>query len=204
VKVTLKDGLVHEADYAFLALGRKPDLSFMGDKTDLLEKDNKGNIKVNEFTQTSINNVYLIGDANGDPMTANKARVQAKIAISHISGNKEFKYEQAKIVQPVYTSPPLANVGLTEKQAVKQGIKYQIYKTDLNNLIKNVLHPNTHGFVKVLLNEDDVIIGGSGFGYESQEVISTLALNIGRKWEESMLSKTSYAYPSWMEAFLEF
>jgi len=156
-----------ETDYVLLSTGRVP--NFGGLPLDELgiECSSKG-IKVNEFKQTSIPSIYAIGDVNGELMLAHKATYDGYKAVSHIL-NQERNIRFDLVPSVVFSFPEIAMIGLTEEQL--QGTNYQknkfLYKTNAKAECMN----ETDGFIKMLVDEDGILVGCHIIGAHAADLI---------------------------------
>lgn len=136
------------SDRVLLAAGRRPSLPVK--QSVQLEKTERGFIKVNECMQTSVSNIYAIGDLNGRCMLAHAASYQGILAVSDILG-KAQNLTGAAIPSCIYLSPNVASVGLTEQAAREQHgdrIKVGIFPLSASGMAA-VCGEQT-GFVKVI------------------------------------------------------
>ena len=116
-----------ECDKVLVSVGRKPyteglNLSKIG-----IKKDDKGRIEVNEKLQTSLKNIYAIGDVIKGPMLAHKAEEEG-IAVAEIIAGQAGHVNYDVIPGVVYTSPEVATVGKTEEQLKNENKNYKVGK----------------------------------------------------------------------------
>ncbi|HFQ93401.1 MAG TPA: NAD(P)/FAD-dependent oxidoreductase, partial [Anaerolineae bacterium] len=109
VSVVLADGAAYEAEMAFLAIGRNPDLAGINLAAAGLGGD--GVPVLDEYGRTPNPAIYIVGDAAGDPMIANRAMAQARIAARHALGAATPPYRPETVVAATYTEPQAAQVG---------------------------------------------------------------------------------------------
>ena len=120
---TNKKSFVQVFDKALIAIGRKPNIETLNiNNTDVLIEES-GFIPVNEYQQTSVDNIYAIGDIVGSPMLAHKATHQGKVA-AEVCAGVASAFDVEAIPSVVYTDPEVAWVGLTENAAKEKNIKY--------------------------------------------------------------------------------
>ena len=127
VKVNFKsqDGkeFSEKYDKVLISVGRKPNTDNLGLSNIGISLTESGYISVNEQRQTSISNIYAIGDITGDPMLAHKASHEGKVAAEVIAGHKAA-FEPAVIPAVIFTNPEIAWAGPTEAELTKQGVEY--------------------------------------------------------------------------------
>ena len=124
-----KDESYHqiEADVVLVATGRKPFTDGLGLKELGVKMSDRGQIKTDEQWQTNIPGIYAIGDAIDGPMLAHKAEDEGMATADVIAG-KHGHVNYNVIPGVIYTSPEVANVGVTEDELKQQGIAYKTWK----------------------------------------------------------------------------
>lgn len=166
-----------------------------------LEK-NRAYIAVNEHYQTSLPHIYAIGDINGQIQLAHVASSQAENAISHIV-KKDKKKEMSIVPSCLYTTPEAATVGLTEEEAKAQGIPVRTGKFLLSANGRHLIETSERGFVKVLMNQQDELIGAQMCGASVSELIPVLTNAIVQKINYTDLLKVIYPHPTISEGISE-
>ena len=182
-----KDGesFTLHGDKVLLSVGRRPVTKGFGLETLSLEPFRNG-IKVNEFMQTSQPNVYACGDITAFSLLAHTAVSEAEVAIDHILGkNRPMSYKAIPGV--VYTNPEIAGVGKTEEELQANGTPYQVKKIPMAFSGRFVAENEMgNGVCKLILSEDETIIGAHLLGNPASEliVIAGIAIEKGMKAEE--------------------
>jgi glutathione reductase (NADPH) len=159
----------------------------------------KGGIKVNEYMQSVTNpNVYACGDVNdkGLPLTPVAAK-ESLIAASNLLKGNYKKMEYGHIPSNVFTTPPLAAVGLTEQEAKKEGRKYKVSYGEMTDWFSYRRLNEPVAAYKVLIDtETDQIIGAHLLGHHSEEIINIFAVAMNANTTASQLKKTIFSYPT--------
>lgn len=169
-----------------LSVGRRPVTKGFGLETIAPEPFRNG-IKVNEFMQTSVPNVYACGDITAFSLLAHTAVSEAEIAINHILGKTSAGMSYKAIPGVVYTNPEIAGVGKTEEELQAEGIPYTIKKIPMAFSGRFVAENEMgNGVCKLILAEDETIIGAHLLGNPASEliVIAGLAIEKGMKADE--------------------
>lgn len=193
VKTVTSDGQKFESEYGFIAIGRKPDLSFLGNLTDQLELNQDQSVKVDEFGQTNISGLYAIGDVTGTPMTANRATMQARVAVEHMINGTETTLYPANFIEAIYTSPAVAQIGNPEE--TDQSIL--AIKKEYSDLLKANIRHKTAGFLKISIDKNSgLILGASGFGDHMPDLMALIQVAMNNNITYKDLNKTPLAYPS--------
>lgn len=182
-----KDGesFTLHGEKVLLSVGRRPVTKGFGLETLALEPYRNG-IKVNEYMQTSLPNVYACGDITAFSLLAHTAVSEAEVAIDHILG-KACAMSYKAIPGVVYTNPEIAGVGKTEEELQASGTPYQVKKIPMAFSGRFVAENEMgNGVCKLILAEDGTLIGAHLLGNPASEliVIAGMAIEKGMKAEE--------------------
>ena len=182
-----KDGesFTLHGEKVLLSVGRRPVTKGFGLETLALEPFRNG-IKVNEYMQTSLPNVYACGDITAFSLLAHTAVSEAEVAIDHILGKARAMSYKA-IPGVVYTNPEIAGVGKAEEELQASGTPYQIKKIPMAFSGRFVAENEMgNGVCKLILAEDGTLIGAHLLGNPASEliVIAGMAIEKGMKAEE--------------------
>lgn len=189
-----KDGesFTLHGEKVLLSVGRRPVTKGFGLEILALEPYRNG-IKVNEYMQTSLPNVYACGDITAFSLLAHTAVSEAEVAIDHILGKARAMSYKA-IPGVVYTNPEIAGVGKTEEELQASGTPYQVKKIPMAFSGRFVAENEMgNGVCKLILAEDGTLIGAHLLGNPASEliVIAGIAIEKGMKAEEL----TSFVFP---------
>ena len=192
-----------ECDKVLVSVGRKPyteglNLSKIG-----INKDNKGRIEVNEKFQTSVQNIFAIGDVIKGPMLAHKAEEEG-IAVAEILAGQAGHVNYSVIPSVIYTAPEVASVGKTEEQLKRLNINYKIGKFPFLANSRAKVNNETDGFVKILADsKTDKVLGAHIIGPHCGDMIAemVLAMEFGASSED--IARTCHAHPTHTEAIKE-
>ena len=168
-----------------LSTGRRPVTKGFGLENLSLEPFRNG-VKVNEYMQTSLPNVYACGDITAFSLLAHTAVSEAEVAIDHILG-KSRKMSYKAIPGVVYTNPEISGVGKTEEELQAEGVPYKVKKVPMAFSGRFVAENEMgNGVCKLILSEDGTLIGAHMLGNPSSEliVIAGIAIEKGMKAEE--------------------
>lgn len=182
-----KDGesFTLQGDKVLLSVGRRPVTKGFGLENLSIEPFRHG-VKVNEYMQTSLPNVYACGDITAFSLLAHTAVSEAEVAIDHILGkNRPMSYRAIPGV--VYTNPEIAGVGKTEEELQASGTAYQVKKIPMAFSGRFVAENELgNGVCKLILSEDNVLIGAHLLGNPASEliVIAGIAIEKGMKADE--------------------
>ena len=192
----------YTADLVLVSTGRTINTNGLGLENTDIKYDNKG-IKVNELFETSVKDIYAIGDVIGGQMLAHVASDEGKVAVENMYGiNSSINYECVPAC--VFTFPELSSVGLTEEEAKKREIDYSVGKFNFAANCKAQTIGEGDGLVKVLAdNTSKKIIGVHILGPNASDLIHEGALAIENGLTIEDIRKTIHAHPTLSEAFQE-
>ena len=192
-----------ECDKVLVAVGRKPNISDDIKKIGI-KLDNNKKISVNDKFQTSIQNIYAIGDViNKGPMLAHKAEDEG-IAVAEIIAGQAGHVNYDVIPAVIYTSPEVACVGKTEEDLKSQNIKYKIGKFPFLANSRAKVNNETDGFVKIIADErTDKVLGVGLISSVAGTLIGELALAMEFGASAEDIARTCHAHPTHSEAIKE-
>ena len=192
-----------ECDKVLVAVGRKPNIGEDVLKLSIkLDRYNK--IEVNKKFETSIKNIYAIGDViSKGPMLAHKAEDEG-IAVAEIIAGQAGHVNYDVIPAVIYTFPEVAMVGKTEEQLKKENIKYKIGKFPFIANSRAKVNSETEGFVKILAEDKtDKVLGVSMISALAGTMIAELALAMEFGASAEDIARTCHAHPTHSEAVKE-
>ena len=192
-----------EFDKVLVSVGRKPyteglNLTKLG-----VKKDNKGRIEVNDKLQTSVKNIYAIGDVIKGPMLAHKAEEEG-IAVAEILAGQAGHVNYDVIPGVIYTSPEVATVGKTEEQLKEENRTYKVGKFPFMANSRAKVNNETDGFVKILADsKTDKVLGVHIIGPHCGNMIAEMALAMEFGASAEDIARTCHAHPTHTEAIKE-
>lgn len=201
VAAYLNNGKTLEAEIMLVAVGRKPYLENLGIE-ELGIATERGKIVVNDKMETNVEGIYAIGDIVDTPFLAHVASKEGMIAVENALG-KDKKISYKAVPRCVYTEPEVAGVGITEKEAKAKGIEYKMGQFDFRGLGKAQAIGKFQGFIKVLADADDKIIGASIVGPHATDLLTqlTLAVHLGLTAHE--VGDVIHPHPTLSEGLME-
>jgi len=189
-------------DKIFSAVGITPNTENIGLSNVNIET-NKGYILVDEFYRTNVENIFAIGDVINTPALAHVASAEGIVSVEFIAGLNPNPINYQAIPGGIFTNPQIASVGLREEQVKEQGIKYRVGKFPYSALGKATAIGNRDGFVKLIFDEHDNLLGAHIIGKNATDMISELVLAINGKLKGKQIIKTVHPHPTLSEAIME-
>ncbi len=190
-------------DYVLMSIGRKPEIKGLGLENTKVTLTDRGWIKVDKQLRTTDPNIFAIGDIAGEPMLAHKASHEGRVAVEVIAGHKVY-FEPLAIPAVVFTDPEIAWAGLTEEQAKKDGVKYEVAKFPWAASGRAVTLDRNDGVTKLIVDPDTQRILGVGIcGPGAGELIAEGVLAIEMAANVTDLKLTIHPHPTLSETIME-
>jgi len=190
------------AEMMMISIGRKPYTEGLGLENVGIQTDKGGRIPVNKRMETCVEGIYAIGDIVDSPFLAHVASKEGLVAAENaLGGNKEVTYHA--VPRCVYTEPEVAAVGLTEAEAKKAGISYKKGTFDFRALGKAQAIDKIQGFVKVLVDECDRLLGASIVGPHATDLLAELTMAVHLGLTADQVGDVIHPHPTLSEAIME-
>jgi dihydrolipoamide dehydrogenase len=190
-------------DKVLVSVGRKPYTEGLNLTKVGVKKDSKGRIEVNNKLQTSIKNIYAIGDVIKGPMLAHKAEEEG-IAVAEILAGQAGHVNYDVIPGVIYTSPEVAAVGKTEEQLKEEKKSYKVGRFPFLANSRAKVNNETDGFVKILADsKTDKVLGVHIIGPHCGDMIAEMALAMEFGASSEDIARTCHAHPTHTEAIKE-
>lgn len=161
--------------HLLVATGRIPNTDKLNLESAGIKVDKKGYILVNDYCQTSVENVFAVGDVNGKGAFTHTSVNDAEIVLDHIFGGKRSLSDRIPIYG-LFTDPPLGRVGMTEKEALSKGFQILKATRSMDKISRAKEMSETKGFAKLIVDaKSDLILGASILGPGGDEIINMFA-----------------------------
>lgn len=197
-----KDGHSYEAvaDRILVATGRKPNTENLGLENTGIQLTDRGAIKVDDHLQTTVPNIWAIGDVKGGLQFTYISLDDFRIIKDQLFGSgKRSLSDRINVPYSVFVTPSLSRVGLSEKEAKAQGINYELKKLPVAAIPKA---KDPRGLFKALIDpETGLILGVTLYGAESYELINMISLAMKMKIPAAVLWDQIYTHPTMSESF---
>ncbi len=165
----------------------------------------RGHVKVNkENYETSVKNIFAIGDVIGAPWLAHVASAEAVVCVDKIKGLDVPGVDYEKIPGCTYCQPQIASIGLTEQKAKEQGLEIKIGKFPFSASGKAFASGEREGFVKLIFDAKyGELLGAHIIGSEATELLAETGLAMSMEATYESIIKTIHAHPTLSEAVME-
>jgi dihydrolipoamide dehydrogenase len=193
---------VIECDVVLVGAGRRANYEGLGVE-DLGIQTTRRGIEVNDYLQTSVPNIYAIGDVTGKMLLAHLASHMGIVAAENIMGH-EVKMDYRVVPAPIYTSPEVASVGLSEEEAREKGFDVVTGKFPFRPLGRAMALDVTEGMVKIVTERKyGEVLGVHIIGPYATEMIHEAVIAIKLEATVEELMTAIHAHPTLSEAMGE-
>jgi glutathione reductase (NADPH) len=187
------------ADMVVHAAGRVPEINDLNLDIAGIEWDKHG-VRVNEFLQSVSNPaVYAAGDvaASGGPPLSPVSSYEGRLVAANLLKGNHQKANHLGVPSVVFTIPPLAAVGLSERAALEQNLKFRVKREETSSWYASRRIAETHSGYKLLVEEGtDRLLGAHILGSGAPEVVNLFAVAIRSGMQATELKHTLFAYPT--------
>lgn len=198
--VTFTDGSQAEFNCVLVAVGRQPVTTGLGLEHAGVALTPDGFVQTSAYLETSVPEIYAIGDVKPGPMTANAALHDAKIAAANAIKGNLLQSNYFKVPVVINSALEIAAVGLTEEQAEEAGFESDVARSNLGGSGKARAHHDTEGFIEVVHDaETGQLLGGCIVGPEAGEQIHMMAAACQSSRGLWFFKDMNYSHPSWCE-----
>jgi dihydrolipoamide dehydrogenase len=192
-----------EGDYSLVSVGRRPYTDGLNTDKAGVKISDRGQIEVNDHLQTSVPNIYAIGDVVRGAMLAHKAEEEGTMVAEILAGQKPH-IDYNLIPGVVYTWPEVAAVGQTEEQLKAAGIDFKSGSFPFKALGRARAGGDLDGFVKILADsKTDEVLGVHMIGARCADLIAEAVTAMEFKASAEDISRMSHAHPTFAEAIKE-
>jgi pyruvate/2-oxoglutarate dehydrogenase complex dihydrolipoamide dehydrogenase (E3) component len=192
--------VTESVECVLLSAGRTPNIESLNLDAVSVQTHAKG-VVVNDFLQTTNRNIYAAGDVCSSYQFTHAADFMARAVIQNTLFFGRARASRLVIPWCTYTSPELAQVGLTEQNATSKGIAFDVWKQSLHDLDRAILDGTKNGFVKILTARGtDRIIGATIVGHHAGDLISEVTLAMTQRTGLRKLASTIHPYPTLADA----
>jgi len=185
-------------DVVISAVGRESNGDNLGLRNIGLDIDEGGWIRTDEYMRTNIKNIYACGDITGKMMLAYVAEHQAGVCVDNIKGIPTTE-DYSGVPACVFSIPALAKVGVLEQEAKSRGIKHRVIKSNFHRFSSAYVYGDLDGFIQVVIDSQERIIGAGVISQVAGELISIFALSIKNNLKLNDLKKCLFVHPTLSE-----
>jgi pyruvate/2-oxoglutarate dehydrogenase complex dihydrolipoamide dehydrogenase (E3) component len=182
-----------------VATGRIPNTAEIGLESAGIKVDERGYIKVNERLETTAPNVWAIGECAGSPQFTHASLDDFRVIRDNLSGGNRSTRHRV-VPSCLFVDPPVAQIGLTENEAKRQGIEVQVAKAPMMAVLRTRTIDETNGFMKALIDPNDrKILGFTMIGPEAGEVMAVVQMAMLAGFQFTILKDAILTHPTMAE-----
>jgi glutathione reductase (NADPH) len=201
--LALSNGQLREADAVFFATGRVPNTQGLGLEAAGVMTDARGAIRVDADHRTNVPGIHAVGDVIGRVNLTPMATAAGHALADTLFGNRPRRVSYANVPTAVFTSPPIATVGLTEAEAAEQG-PAEIYVTRFTPLRHTITHrPGRQTLMKLIVcARTRKVLGAHMLGEDAPEILQGIAVAIVAGATKEDFDRTIGIHPTAAEEFV--
>src|SRR5512146_1953950 len=193
-----------EADQALVAIGFRPNSKGLGLEEVGVKISDRGFVEINEKMQTSVPNIYAIGDVTGKLMLAHVGSAMGILAAEAIAGAETVTLDYEMMPRATYSQPQVASFGLTEAQAKERGYTIKVGRFPFQANGKALGLGDYAGWVKLVVDEKyGEILGAHMIGPEVTELLPELTLAHLMELTPAEIARNVHAHPTLTEVLME-
>jgi dihydrolipoamide dehydrogenase len=190
-------------DKLIVAVGRKPYTQDLLDPAVGIEQDERGFIKVNDYCETSVPNIYAVGDLVRGPMLAHKG-MEEGIMVAERLADQKAQVNYALVPSVIYTHPEIAWVGKNEEQLKEEGVDYNVGVFPFVASGRALAANDAEGMVKLIADaKTDRILGCHIIGPSAADLLQQAAIAMEFSGSAEDLGITMFSHPTLSEALHE-
>ncbi len=192
------------SEKVLMSVGRRANIQNQDwDKLKIKLTERKNAIQVNDKMETSVKNVYAIGDVNGKVQLAHVATHQGMVAVDNMVNKESIMYYD-NIPSVVFTMPEIAMTGMSETMAKKNNIPIKIGKIPFSSNGKALTEGKGKGFAKIIIDKNsNQVLGGAVIGPHASDIIAVITNLVEIKANVEEAAETIYAHPTTSEVIHE-
>ncbi len=201
--VVLAGDMAYEFDAVLNATGRSPNVEDLGLDNIGVKTGKDGSIEVNEWSETSVPNVYAVGDVTGRMALTPVAIAEGRALIDNLYTGTQKTVNHASVATATFTMPPLSSVGLTEERAAETYPILRVYETEFRPMKVAFAGGTAKTYIKVLVDDaSDKVVGVHMLGNDSPEIIQALAIAVTMGATKAQFDGTIAVHPTTAEEFV--
>lgn len=190
-----------KADAVLVAIGRKANTDQLHLEAAGIKRSERGFIQVDEKLMTNIPHISALGDVNGGPQFTYISLDDYRVVKDQWFGSKRRStLDRKQVPYSVFIDPALSHVGLTEKEALKQGYNVKVAQLPVTASTRARQLKQTEGLLKAVVDADtEQLLGFTMFGVESSEVVNIVSVFMNSGQPYTVLRDTIFTHPSMSE-----
>jgi len=191
----------YRGEEVLIATGRKPNSSDLGLEAIGVQLGKRGEVVINKLQQTSLPHIYAAGDVRGEPMLETTAAKEGTIVAENALTGTQNQIDYSLVPSCIFTTPEVAQVGLTDAQAIAKGYKCSCRSLSFSEVPKAQLIKDTRGIIKMVAEAETLrLLGVSICAPNAGDLIHEAALALRCGLTVKDLAETVHVFPTLSEA----
>jgi pyruvate/2-oxoglutarate dehydrogenase complex dihydrolipoamide dehydrogenase (E3) component len=186
-----------DTDAILVATGRRPNIDRLNlDATDIQVDGER--IIYDEHLETTVKNVFVEGDVKGGPQLTSISLSDNRVISNHLYGDNQLNvnHEQEFFPTSIFMNVPLSHIGLTAKEAEKQGYDVLTSFLPASGTLRSNITGDERGFMKIVVDsKSEEILGATFYIDQSPEIINLVALTMHEHLKYKVLTSMTYTHP---------
>jgi pyruvate/2-oxoglutarate dehydrogenase complex dihydrolipoamide dehydrogenase (E3) component len=189
-----------EGSHLLVATGRTPNTDRLNLAAAGIETDAHGFIRANDRLETSAPNVFVAGDVKGGPAFTHISYDDFRVLRRRLLDGEPASIAGRQIPYTLYIDPQLGRIGLTEREASAQGLKFRVAKMPMTHVARALETDETRGFMKALVDDAGQILGAAVLGIEGGEIATIVQIAMMGKLPYTALRDAIFSHPTLAES----
>lgn len=203
VRVESEDGRAEGAEVVLNAMGRRPNTQGLGLEALGIALGPGGEIPVDEHSRTRVPGIFAIGDVTDRLALTPVAIAEGRAFVDTEFGGRPRAIDHASASSAVFTSPPVATVGLTEDEALKRRIEVQVFESDFKPMKNTISGRAERTYMKLVTDAaTERVLGVHMFGADAPEIVQSLAVAVTMGATKRQFDATIAMHPTAAEEFM--
>ncbi|TDO24093.1 mercuric reductase [Pedobacter duraquae] len=187
--------------HVLLASGRSPQTGNLGLENTAVTADDAGFIKVDDYLQTAVPNVFALGDVKGGPAFTHISYNDHLIIADHLIHGKKESIKGRLVPYCMFTDPQIGRIGITEEQAIASGVAHLVAHIPMRNVARAIETGETRGFMKAVVDKNTgLILGATIIGEQGGEIMTVLQMAMMGNITYSQIRFAIFAHPLYAES----
>lgn len=184
-----------------IAVGRKPNTKDLKLENTSIALTENGGIQTNEFLETSVPNIFALGDVRGEEQFTYTSLDDFRIIANYLEGDKSYSLNERKNVPyTIFIDPPLARIGISEEEAIKTGKEIFVQTVPVASMPRGHVNGDTRGMFKAVVDSaTEEILGVTLFGENAHEVINLIKIVMDHHLPYTTLRDQIFTHPTMAE-----
>jgi len=189
-----------EGSHLLLATGRTPNTDRLNLAAAGIETDAHGFIRANDRLETSAPGVFAAGDVKGGPAFTHISYDDFRVLRRRLLDGVPASIAGRQIPYTLYIDPQLGRIGLSEREAQAQGLKFRVAKMPMSHVARALETDETRGFMKALVDDAGQILGAAVLGIEGGEIATIVQIAMMGKLPYTALRDAIFSHPTLAES----